>query len=58
LKKHKFRSIYTDLYDYKQLKLKASDYLNDETPLVGQPKELTIEEADSILATWGTSRLR
>lgn len=56
VRKNKFTSIYYDSVDERQLKLSASEYLNDNKYREYTRKDLTINEADSILAVWGTSR--
>ncbi|SHG39701.1 hypothetical protein SAMN04488109_0045 [Chryseolinea serpens] len=57
--KNQFTSIYYDSVDEKELTLKATEYLNSDTRhREFHKKDLTIEEADSILSSWGTSRFK
>jgi len=60
LEKNEFTSIYYDSVDERQLKLKASEYLYLDRREYRhyKHKELTIDEADSILTVWGTNRLK
>jgi len=58
LKKNEFRSIYYDSVDVRELKLQASEYMNYKGTRQFTTRKLTIDEADSILAVWGTSRLK
>lgn len=58
LKNNEFSSIYYGSVDERELKLKASEYLNYKNHRQFARRELTIDEADSILAAWGTSRFK
>lgn len=59
-KEHEFSSIYYDTVDARYLKLSGFEYLErgKDYPHYNNKRKLTIEEADSILNSWGTSRIK
>jgi hypothetical protein len=58
LRKNEIRSIYYDSVDERQLRLRASEYLNNDRYQKYRTKDLTIDQMDSILSVWGTSRTK
>ncbi len=58
LKKNEFTSIYYDSVDARDLKPKVSEYVNYKYARQFAARKITIDQADSILAAWGTGRLR
>ncbi|MEL7002408.1 MAG: hypothetical protein AAFN93_06705, partial [Bacteroidota bacterium] len=57
---HKYEAIYYDTADARSLNVPAAKYLNNNNDYMkyyeSGKMDLTIEQADSILAEWGTSR--